>query len=73
MQRHGYSHVGIMFYGGLPRWCRRSLGVCLLLRSGREVVCVFSYYFVLSGCLDVIEGGVCAHGEKVKARVSFLY
>ena len=46
------------FLGG----CCRSLGKCLSLRSGNGVVCIF----VVLGCSYVIEGGVCAHGKKMK-------
>lgn len=28
------------------------------------------YYFVVYGCLIVVEGGVCAHGQEVEACVS---
>lgn len=30
------------------------------------------YHFVLLNCTDVVEGGVCAHGQEVEACVCFL-
>jgi hypothetical protein len=29
------------------------------------------YYFVVSDCSDVIEGGVCAPGEKLETFIGF--
>lgn len=63
---------GLCSLGGFLGVCMCALGVCLLLRNGRGVVWVFPYNFVLLGCWDVIEGGVHAHGEKVKICVKFL-
>ena len=50
----------------------RSIGVCILLWNGKIIIHIFFIPFFVFGSLDVIEGGVCAHGEEVKTCVSFL-
>lgn len=33
---------------------------------------VFAFIMIVFRCLDVVEGGIYAHGEKVETCVSFL-
>lgn len=49
---------------GMALWCR---GMSIaLLRTARGVFVYFLYCLVVCACSDVIEGSVCACGEKVR-------
>lgn len=72
VQGHGYSHVGIVLVG-LFRWvCAVKKSGFFLLWSGKIIMlCIFHTIFVF-GSMNVIESGVCAHGEEVETCVNFL-
>lgn len=50
-----------MFSGGFLRWMPMFIKNVPFSSNWKAIVCEVSTHFVLSGCLDVIGGGVCTY------------
>ena len=64
VQRHMCSHEGIVFYERFPRWVLAfTRNVHFVEEWERNGLCICHTTLLCMVCLDVIEGGVHAHGE----------